>query len=360
MGWSHWICDTITGRKLLEVHPSDASWKTSITSIGGGAHTFQLRDADTRLDRATWQTLTVPWARTVVVCWDDAPVYAGLVMGHTYDPFTGVLEVRHREVRCIWGSRMPFTVPEYQPNGVSAAAGKSLRGVMRQIIAWGSVAKPVESTWWLPIVLPPDEDGPHTRSWQHYNFETVEQMLSQIEGEDSGPDLNLRPRWNAAGRLEWEARIGALGGPTFEYDLTADSIGMTGFPVVTDASRQLTGTFGLGQGSEADMLVGLGQNTDVPEGPFDIPNLDATRPFKNVADPVALRNLAIGELRAFRWPSTTAVPELLAADVLPAMVLGSTVRAWIEGDEFLSDGWRVSTVTGMSGYLSEKLTLEVQ
>jgi len=360
--WSHWICETITGKKLLPVHPSASSWKTSITSIGDGSHTFRLRDERTKLDRETWQNLTIPWSRTVVACWNDIPVYAGLVMGHRYDQPTGVLVVKTSEVRRVWGSRMPFIVPEYSPNGVRAVSGKSLRGVMRQVIAWGSVAYPVESTWWLPIALPPDEAGPHSRSWQHYNFETVEQMLSQIEAEDGGPDLNLRPRWNEADRLEWEARIGAptLGGPAFEYDLTARKSGLTGFDVDTDATRQLTGTFGLGMGSEADMLVGLGQNIDVPEGPFDIPNLDATRSFKTVSDPAVLRSRAIGELRAFRWPSHVTSPEPLAADVLPGMVLGSTIRAWIEGDEFLDDGWRVATVTGMAGSLSEKLTLEVQ
>lgn len=357
--WSHWICDTQTGNRLQQVHPSACRWKTSITSIGDASHSFQLRDRETELDRATWQNLAIPWARSLVTCWDDVPVYAGLGSGWAYDPFTGVLEIRSKELRVIFGSRMPFQVPEYAPTGVMAVSGKSLRGIMRQIIYWGALKSPPTSGWWLPIALPGDESGGEARSWQHYNFETVEQLIGQIEDADGGPDLNLRPRWSATGSLEWDARIGTplLGGPTFEYDLTAPDNGLTSFAVTADASKQLTGVFGLGKGSEADMKYGLGRNSDVP-GP-NIPNLDATRSFKTLSDPAVLTQRAVSELRAFRWPSTVTNPNPLAADVLPSMVLGSTIRAWISGDGFLPDGWASSIVTSMSGDGSERLTLEV-
>lgn len=357
--WSHWICDTQTGNRLQQVYPSEAPWKTSITAIGDGTHTFQLRDEETRLDRATWQNISIPWARTIATCWDDVPQYAGLLTGNGYDPFTGKLVLKSAELRVIFGSRMPFQVPEYAPTGVQAVSGKSLRGIMRQIIYWGALKSPPTSGWWLPIVLPGDESGGESRSWQHYNFETVEQLIGQIEDADGGPDLHFRPRWSSSGALEWEARIGTpmLGGPTFEYDLTAEETGLTAFPVEADATRQLTGVFGLGAGSEADMKYGLGKNSDVP-GP-NIPNLDATRSFKTLADPAVLTQRSISELRAFRWPSKVTSPNPLASDVLPAMVLGSTVRAWISGDDFLDDGWITAIVGTISGDLSERLTLEV-
>ena len=105
------------------------------------------------------------------------------------------------------------------------------------------------------------------------------------------------------------------------------------------------------------MKYGLARNSDVP-GP-NIPNLDATRSFKTLSDQTILTQRSISELRAFRWPSKVTSPNPLAADVLPSMVLGSTIRAWISGDDFLEDGWASAIVTSMSGDLSERLTLEV-
>ncbi|WP_424937530.1 MULTISPECIES: hypothetical protein [Bacteria] len=356
---SHIIVDTHTGTPIQRVHPSEEDWKTSITSVGTGRHAFQLRDAETRLDRATWQNLSIPWARTLVTCWDNVPQYAGLIGGHIYDPFTGRLELATAEIRAIFSSRMSFGVPQFDPNGVSTATG-SLRDIMRHIIFWGALQYGSSEGWWLPIAVPPVEGGSETRSWQHYNFETIEQLLSQIEGAEGGPDLHLRPRWGSTGLLEWEARIGTplLDGPTFEYDMTAEETGLTGYPVHTDATRQLTGAFALGMGSEADMKVGRATMADVP-GPI-IPQLDATRSFKTIADPIELWRRAISELRAFRWPSVAATPSVLASDVLPSMTLGSTIRVRFQDDEFLDDGWRSSLVTGISGDLTDKLTLEVQ
>ncbi|MBG9885441.1 hypothetical protein ABE10_02335 [Bacillus toyonensis] len=231
---------------------------------------------------------------------------------------------------------------------------------MRHILFWGALQYGSSEGWWLPIAVPPVEGGTETRSWQHYNFETIEQLLGQLEGTEGGPDLNLRPRWGSTGLLEWEARIGTplLGGPTFEYDLTAQDIDLHEYTVTNDAERQLTGVFTLGMGSEADMQVGRATMADVP-GPI-IPQLDATRSFKTIADPIELWRRARSELTAFRWPSVVATPSVLASDVLPDMVLGSTVRAWFEGDDFVDDGWRTSQVTGMSGDLTEQLTLEVR
>ncbi|WP_159576089.1 hypothetical protein [Microbacterium sp. 8M] len=354
--WSHWICDTFTGSRMQQVFPSGENWRTSFTGVGSGSHQFQLRDEETRLPRATWQDLATPWARTVVSCWADVPQYAGLIRTQKYGRFTGVLELSTVEIRQVLAIRMPFTVPEYDPNGVRAVIGKSLRGIMRQVLDWGT-KRPGSNDWSLPVVLPADESGSQSRSWQMYNFETVEQLLQQIEGTNGGPDLHLRPRWGATGALEWESRIGTLTGPAFEWDSTASEHGLADFTVTKDAAKQLTGVFSIGAGSEADMKVGQSPFTGIPG--TRIPNLDATRSFKTLADDAQLDAAALAELQAFREPSRVVTLGALASDVLPSMVLGSTLRAWVEGDEFLDDGWYGGTLVGMSGNLSETIGMEI-
>jgi len=357
--WSHWICDTISGARLLEVKPRSSRWRTSISGVGSGRHSFTLRDRATVISGSVWRDIATPWARTVVVCWDDVPQYAGLIRGNSYDQGSGVLTLETVELRAVFEMRMPFGVPDYDPNGVRSVTGKSLRGIARQVIRWGTFNTSPFDDWYLPVILPGDESGSESRSWQMYNFETVEQMLRQVQDTKNGPDIHLQPRWGTGGALEWAARIGTprLTGTTFEWDTTAERSGLSGLTVGADASKQLTGVFALGAGSEADMKVGQSPFEGVPG--THIPNLDKTRSFKTIPEKGQLDKRALAELEAFREPSQMVEFGVGASGVLPALLPGSVLRAWVEDDEWIPDGWISGYTVGISGDLTDALKVEV-
>ena len=357
--WSHWICDTISGLKLMPVFPSSESWRRVMNGIGSGTHTFQLRDAETALPRDVWRDLARTWARTVVTCWDEVPVYAGPIQHVKYHRPTGVLTLSTVEVRAILAKRMPFGVPGYVPNGASAVSGKSLRGVARQVVRWGTFMNAPEDDWYLPVVLPADEAGGESRSWPHHEFATVDDLLAEIQDTDGGPDIDCRPRWSGAGRLEWELRLGspALSGSVFEWDLTAPEVNVFDFTHSRDGSKQLTGAFALGAGSGADMIVGQANNPGSPSG--RIPNRDDKRSFKLLRTKPEADARAAAEVKAFREESELDEFKLLASEVLPGLLPGSQLRQWIEDDWFMADGWRSQIVAGMSGDLSEQIGVEL-
>lgn len=356
--WSFWICDTILGTKLMQVWPSDGRWRTVINGVGDGEHKFHLRDAETALPRAVWRDLARPWARTLVVCWDDVPQFAGLLKRASYHRPSGVLTLSSVELRAMFAKRMPFTVPEYLPNSVLSIVGKSLRGLVRQIVEWGSF-RPSPGDWDLPIVLPADEAGAESREWPHHTFPTVEDLITQIQDTEGGPDVHFRPRWSTSDTLEWELRLGTpeLSGPTLEWDLTAPEADVLDFEMIIDGAKQLTGVFAVANGSGADMIVGQSPFVGIPGS--QLPYRDEKRPFKGFTSEADADARAAAELQAFREPTEFVQYSLQASAVLPYMILGSTLRTWDEGDEFCDDEWTSRTLIGLSGDLTEKLGLEM-
>lgn len=357
--WSFWIVDTQSGDKQLQVEPSDGRWRAVINGIGQGTHAFQLRDTRTALPRATWQGLVRPWARTLVVCWDDTPLYAGVILRHRWDRTSGVLTVEHSELRVIFSRRFSFMVPTHTPGGSFTLSGKSLRGLVRGVVARGAHSIPGDN-WHLPVVLPADEAGSQSRTWFNYLFTSIEEMVTEVQNTDGGPDVHLQPRWSAAGKLEWLLRLGTpkLTGGTFEYNASAQASSATDVTQVTDATKQLSGVFALGAGSEEDMRVGKAGGL----AGTDIPDMDTSRSFKDKDVISELDGLALSELKTFREPTVqvgfgTLATETPGAD---ALVLGWTLRLWVDGDEFMNDGWRTSYLVGMSGDMSMRVGLEIQ
>ncbi len=345
--WSHVICDLSTGVKQLNVFPSAGSWKTGKNgSIGSGEHMFRLRDTKTKLPAATWRGLVAPWSRVLVVCWDGAPQYAGLISGHEWDRDAGVLKVQHQELRALLSRRLVTGTGSYSAGGYFEVAGKSLRGAARAIIARATAGTPGDGHY-VPIVLPADEAGTFTRRWWFYELANAEDMLTEIQDTDGGPDVYLRQRWSAADTLEWVLELGtpSLSGSTVEWVVGAPKSPATGVTQKTNADKTLTGVIGIGKGSEQDLMLGFAGGL----GTFPI-RLDGTRQYKTIDTASALDKAAMGELRAVEHPTVQiGVKSAPAAIALPGVGVGTTLRLRIKGDEFIADGTAITKVIGVSG-----------
>lgn len=363
MAWSFWVVDTRSGDKQMQVFPASGSFRASLSSVGEGSHVFKLRDASTALPRATVRELFRSWARTLVVCWDDAPVYAGLITGGAWDRATGSLTVSHREIRGILSKRLGWRVSTYPTSSISpwswdwTVSGKSLRGLMRAVVSRGTQSTPGD-LWHLPVVLPADQAGSRSFTEWAFTFRTIEQMVTDIQDMDGGPDMYLRSRWSTGGRHEWVCEIGSplISGGMVERVSPPPGSPVFGGGTALDASGQLTGVFGMGEGSEQDMKVGLAG----PLAGSDVPNMDAKLAFKDAATQADVDALAWGELRLNREVVRQESMKILAGDFFPAGV-GATVREWLDGDEFLDDGWFTGYVVGFSASVgSDVVALEVQ
>lgn len=351
--WTVEIRDTQTGALRLRVEASGGAWGRGDTSER--QHTFMLRGDG--LDRATRKDLFRKWDRTIVQCWDGAPVYAGLVSTTSWDPATGVLTVSHVDIRAIARRRMLFGVGSYAPSGTTVCTSLSRRGIARRIIYLGFVYE-YSSAWPLPVNLPAEEAGSITRTYYHYEFQTIDKLLSDVQSEDGGPDVDFQPKLSG-GLLSWDALIGSpyLTGPPFEFILKGDAQ-PSGVSVTEDGQKQATGVFALGKGSEQDMRVGsiaLSVTAGISK--------DFVVPHKDVDDVNRLNSLAASDVTALASPTVQWTMAVDASIVNPAEVrIGSPVKTWSQGDEWIDDGWTTHRIIAFSGDFTNKitLTLEVQ
>lgn len=357
--WSFAIHDTITGQPLADVFPSAGSWRRSLGQ-GSGSHTFQLLDAATKLDASTWRDLTQPNARTLAVKWLGKPVYAGLLLSSEYDHDKGTLTVSHSDVRALFGQRLTFGVSTFGGGDLSVA-GKSAAGVVRAILdravnSWGS-------TWRLPLDLPADGAGTYSFTWHNYEWITIDDLLKQIEA--LGFQIDLAPYLDANGWLRWQARVGSpLTGTQLEFPVTVEKSAVSDLTVRTDGTRQLSGCFYMGKGTEADMRFG---EAGFVAGPT-IPVRDAARSAKDVADTNHLNDMAMTDLVMHRSPivqwdfSLVAEQDKAGNELLDVAAVQPGARIQLEcyGDPFLADGSTNYLVIGVSGDMTRTLKPEVQ
>jgi hypothetical protein len=288
-------------------------------------------------------------------------VYAGLIDKTSYDAAGRSLTVTHKELRSIAADRFGSMVPSYAPGGSFSVSGKSLRGIARAVIAKGFLSAPGDN-WHFPVVLPADESGSQERIWHNYNLNSIEDMLSEVQDADGGPDIAFDPIWTAGMRLEWWARIGTprIANNWFEWSLSAPDTPVLSFVEDVDSSKQRSGMFVPGEGSEEKMLVGRSPAGGIAGS--GMPDRDGLISMKSVDSQSELNSLALSALKTHREPARTTSFSLdgPGTDIGDTFRLGARTRIWVQDDPFLTDGWRDGYVVGLSGGMSTEVSVEVQ
>lgn len=351
MAWSYWICDTITGQKQLLVNPVSGSWERKLNGVGSGQHTFVVQGHP--FGRARWRDLLdQKWNRTLVVCWETVPVYAGIITAA--DPQSnGTVVVSHYELRAIFDRRFPFTVSGYT-EGTRYIPDRTLRGMVYQMLVQAVTGAPRRS---LPLAFPAfDEAGSEDRVLYNYEFISIEQAIREVQDSDNGPDIDFQPRWTFDGKLQWLIRVGTpfLDGPAFELNPTAPQSRVISVSGQTQGDRMVTAVHAIGKGEEEDMRVGgaeIGGTT---------PALEVARPFKTIDDLNALNAHALSEAETFAVPIMQPAVTLPASMVMPNLLPGSTVRLLFEDHWWFLDEPMNMRCVSFSGDGTASISLSVQ
>ncbi len=366
--WSYQLHDTLSGAFRLEVHPSSARWRTVVTEPGDGSFTLQLRDEEHRVPRDIARAETLPWARTLVVCWDGVPMFAGLISSRKYNKTTGELECTMVELAWVLRKRWPHTMGEFSPGTEYSLASRSFKGLIRSLVRTGTFRTEAEwpgpgREWWnLPIDYPADESGPYSLKWWHYQKLTVRSMLDEVASMNGAPDWYLRPYFTSAGALRWELQVGTprIPGRTIEIP-DAEHTPVTNATVLEDGLDQIDGVIGLGQGSEADVLwAKQGADGEVNGRLW----LDEFISEGTISDQAQLQRIVTGYQQDrhtlhSEWGLDVVADELPPASSGPILKIGDVFKVWSYGDEFIPDGATQLTVMAVSGDLSHVLKPEV-
>ena len=359
--WTHWIVDTRTGVKQLQVFPSAGSWSRKLNSSGSGAHTFQL-GGPTVITRAVWQGLTVTTDRTLVVSritssGVEVARYAGLIERVAYNRDTRELTLNTADIRDILMRRYPFGVGTYA-GGTFTCTSLSWRAIAATAVSRGLTGPRVNYS--LPIILPStSEAGTNTKTYYNYNFTNVYDLLNEIQ--KLGPDIDFEPSWSA-GVLVWTMRAGSdavpsLTGGSFEWNLSSPQPALIGVTVAKDGTKQANGIFSVGSGSGSDMAVGGTGLAGTGAA------LDVVQPHKLEDSAARLAAYSTAALTTFNNPTVQWSLGILASDkMMPieSAQLGSALRLLLSGDPYLADGVTSVRLIGYSGDLTESIKLDIQ
>lgn len=352
--WGYTVHNTITGNRIASLKSIGRHKRAP--GAGDGEHSFNLADADAPIARADLRALREPNESMLVVSWAGVPVYAGLVMNSDYLRDTATLTIQHVDVRTLMQERLTFGVSGYA-QGDLTVSGKSLSGMVRGILQrgiydWGN-------TWRLPVDLPADGSGSNSLRVKNWEWARIEDLLQRVE--KLGAVIDFDPYYDTAGGLRFAVRVGTphLPGASLEWVATAEATPVINLRVQKNGSRQLSGCFYMGKGTEADMRVG---EAGFIAGPT-IPVRDAARSAKDESDVSKLNSMALTDLQANRRAAEQWSFALVADETWPVEQLkpGARITLHCYGDPVIDDGAHSFIVTGVSvDSTTSVITPEVQ
>ncbi len=339
--WGYTIHNTITGKRLASF--TSTGTHSRAPGAGSGGHTFKLNDASMPISRIDMKTLQEPNESVLTVSWAGVPVYAGLVMESVYARDAATITVQHIDIRALMQERLTFGVSAYAQGDLTISS-KSLSGLVRGILQrgvfeWGS-------TWRLPIDLPADGAGQQSLRVKNWEWARIEDLLQRVE--KLGAVIDFDPYYTAAGDLRFAVRVGTpnLPGASLEWVATAEATPVINLQVTKNGSKQLSGCFYMGKGTEADMRVG---EAGFIAGPT-IPVRDAARSAKDESDVTKLNSMALADLQKNRRASEQWSFALVADDTWPVEKLkpGARITLHCYGDPVIDDGAHAFIVTGVA------------
>jgi len=365
MSWSFTICNTQDGTRLIDVEPAQLGSASRRLSGGfGGSTPFVLSDDSVLND----DSLTLPWARTLVRSWNGVPKYAGVITADPFDDDEQLLTLKHEDIETfIGGSRYPFGTTSYwanEPNhlpGSLEILAKSKRAAVGKVVEQGIVG--TSAIYSLPIVLPSlSEGGAFSKVYPNYHFQSVGDIIADFR--DLGLEIDFEPRWSpTTGKLEWVMRVGSdatpqLTGGLFEFNQTVPERRLTKVKYERDGIMQITGQFSVGEGMEIDMRVGGAGFA----GAATIPARDGVAYFKTEADEPRLAAYSQAAILGRQFPTIQWEMSLLAGEEpgLENIRLGSVLRMFWQGNRRIPDGTHDVRVIGYTLGNDDSVTIDAQ
>lgn len=359
MAWNTWLCDTRTGQNRIRVPASTFGWGRALNAVAGGSSAFLLREPKTAA--VINQGSTTPLAKTLVLDWDGFVTYAGPIWSRAYERNTGILTMEHRDIWSMFAKRLVVTtntagvekttlrIPAVGEPAVSKAT------LAKGIVFEGTDA--ASSMYDLPITYPADVLGSDFRTYPGYTMPTVQDALQELMDSDGGPDVDFQPEWNSNGDLRWVMRAGSLSGSTVSWNVTAPKPGALDVTWADDANKVANNVLAIGQGSEADMLVGAARDTGSP-----YPAVETVLSYKNETSKDRLDALAAEYLRVYGAPTNQWGASILAGGTpgVADLKIGGTARLYFKGDPWIPNGYHSNRIIEFSGDLTDKVKLGFQ
>lgn len=352
--WTYEIVDTQTGVKQAPVFPATTAWSRMLNTFGVNQTPFMM--GDERNAGLRFGNLSQPWRYTLVQSWRGKAIYAGVILVEKSDFVKNTLTLTHADIRTIFSRRTTLGANGYGgvDGGRDLIENRTLDSIAAKVISDGMTGP--TANYPLPIVLPPLTTSNFTRVYRDWNFPFVDEILDDIQDYLAGPDTEFAPEWNA-GKLRWVFRSGYLTGPSLDFYMNVPEPALFDVSVTTDAQKQVTEVYAVGEGSEAKMKVAYSRVDS-----STLPALVTVQQHKDINNQAQLQGQADGYRNTFKAP-TVQWDASMMADGTPSLtdlVLGASLRLYFEDHWRATDGWHTVRLIGITGDHTNKVHLQLQ
>lgn len=352
MAWVVWSVNTMTGARegILPVNAGD--WARDLNASGTVRASFPVGDAGSV--GMPGRYLSEPISRTLVFEWNGTPIAAGIVWVREYDKASSMVTLTCSDPWSIFGKRL---VAAYSSAGVQGTSvgwsNLSLSTQVKRAIEQATAG----AMFGLPILLPADVAGTVTQTYKGYHFPMLKDVITDLMNTQYGPDIDFLPEWAPDGKFRWRLLAGEPTPALLVWNLTAEKDGAHSLKVTEDGNNVVNHVLATGQGTEVDMLV-----RSAISGASPYPALVKVANFSQEADGAKLQARADAELAASLVPveqwsfSVVTGSEYDVTQLRP----GVGVRAFVQGDPWISDGRYDLLLVGYSGSLGPDVKLQFQ
>lgn len=333
----------------------DFSWKRVWNAGHQGTLSFKVSELE--LLPELHRTSLWPLEYWLVVQWNNAPVYAAIITDHDYNWKSRTVTISYADIWWFWDRRHVLSDRTAQAGQFSyewkniSYETLAIRAVKTGIS--GEAESPL--VWDLPIVFPAESSGTVNRDVEGYQFETVKELLDEAS-EAGDTNIDFRPRWSSSGALEWVMEFSGSG-ELVEFDLDAAISPVTDLDYSVVGSRLANHVFGIGEGSEEDMLVRVSTKPTATT----YPALESTVDGKSVNTRERLQGLTTAH-RVGRDATIRQATLKVHADGPPhvgQLRLGSTVRWRSISDPYLPTIWHEQKIVEFSGSLKHEVSISM-
>lgn len=302
----------------------------------GGSATFKVNDPKVR-KRITAES-TALLERVLVAEEDGNAVYAGIILDVEEDLDAGTMTIQHQDA--AWWILARRYLLNLRGEGAPAGGAitwtnRTLASLAFLIVDKGMDGGPADR-YNLPIVLTADVAGTHSRTYEAYNFWTVERALQEIIKADGGPYIDFDVHWNA-GQLEWGMRAGELTTGLWSWDATASKTQVSQPKLRSNAENVANRVIGTGEGQGEDMKSKSAESFAGSTAPA----LERVTSYQNMTTPEQLQERTTADLNTSNQPVkqfSFRIP-IGGKIKLGDLILGGTCRVKTSGFTHLDAGW---------------------
>ena len=364
MVYTAFACETVTGKNMGPLDVTVNAWArelngtdTATVVMSPGALTVATRDR-TRL-------YTTPRRMSLVICWDDIPMFGGPFVTRQWDRTAATFNAVG--FRNLFLKRKVHTWTAPYAAQVISYTNTSLGGIARALAVVGT-SHPGGS---LPLVLPATEtstDSTHDRTYPGFELKNISDVWGLLTGVINGPDIDFLPSWTDATQqfIQWTMRVGTIAKPKLSspnqvvFDASQPGSSVSDLTYAEDGSQLTTTQWAAGAGTDTGIL--MSQTTSAALISNGFPLLEDENDYKTVSTQATLDTYTSGDLALHSVPVVQwgLSVNALAAPVMSSYNIGDLARVRVVNHVWIPDGDYAMRIMGMSGDSSTKLKLKVQ